>query len=78
MGLEPTIYRLEVGRLIHWATRVNIGLTQWAVRGIEPRTTRTQSEYHTTRPHGLNYWLLLRIKWELNPREGGLNPSLNH
>ena len=23
MGLEPTIYRLEVGRLIHWATRVS-------------------------------------------------------
>ena len=22
MGLEPTIFRLEVGRLIHWATRV--------------------------------------------------------
>ncbi len=22
MGFEPTIYRLEVGRLIHWATRV--------------------------------------------------------
>ena len=24
-----------------------------AARGIEPRTTRTQSEYHTTRPRGL-------------------------
>ena len=21
MGLEPTIFRIEVGRLIHWATR---------------------------------------------------------
>ena len=25
---------------------------KWAARGIEPRTTRTQSEYHTTRPRG--------------------------
>ena len=29
------------------------GKKERAARGIEPRTTRTQSEYHTTRPRGL-------------------------
>ena len=29
------------------------GQKERAARGIEPRTTRTQSEYHTTRPRGL-------------------------
>ena len=44
MGFEPTIYRLEVGRLIHWATRVNIGLNQWGRTG-----NRTPDHSHPKR-----------------------------
>ena len=34
-GIEPPIFRLEVGRLIHWATRAELHNTK-ALAGFEP------------------------------------------
>lgn len=42
MGLEPTIYRLEVCRLIHWAT----GAVIISSAGFEPATAGISFELY--------------------------------
>ena len=42
MGIEPTMFRFEVGRLIHWATRPYVG--------NQISSTKNDESYHLSPP----------------------------